>query len=66
LVDHFIKDMGIALEESRRMGLALPGLALAHQLYEKVRSFGHGRSGTHALMIALEDLSHITMNTQTT
>jgi hypothetical protein len=28
-VEHFIKDMGIALEESRRMGLCLPGLALA-------------------------------------
>ena len=32
-VEHFIKDMGIALEEARRMGLALPGLALAEQLY---------------------------------
>jgi 3-hydroxyisobutyrate dehydrogenase len=65
-VEHFIKDMEIALEESRRMGLTLPGLALAYQLYEKVRSLGHGRSGTHALMIALEDLSQITMSTPTT
>ena len=32
-IDHFIKDLGIALEEARRMGLALPGLALAEQLY---------------------------------
>ena len=31
-VEHFIKDMGIALDESRRMGLSLPGLALAQQL----------------------------------
>jgi 3-hydroxyisobutyrate dehydrogenase len=44
----------------------LPGLALVYQLYEKVQSLGHGRSGTHALMIALEDLSQITMSTQTT
>jgi 3-hydroxyisobutyrate dehydrogenase len=58
-VEHFVKDMGIALEESRRTGLTLPGLALVHQLYEKVQTLGHGRSGTHALMIALEDLSHI-------
>ena len=58
-VEHFIKDMGIALEESRRRRLTLPGLTLAHQLYEKVQALGHGRSGTHALMLALEDLSHI-------
>ena len=32
-VEHFLKDLGIALAESRRMGLALPGLALAEQLY---------------------------------
>jgi 3-hydroxyisobutyrate dehydrogenase len=56
-VEHFIKDMGIALEEARRRRLTLPGLALAHRLYEKVRALGHGRSGTHALMLALEDLS---------
>src|ERR671935_3084808 len=32
-VEHFIKDMGIALEESKQMGLTMPGLALANQLY---------------------------------
>ena len=32
-VEHFLKDMGIALAEARRMKLALPGLALAEQLY---------------------------------
>ena len=65
-VEHFIKDMGIALEEAKRMGLTLPGLTLVHQLYEKLRSLGHGRSGTHALMIALEDLSHTTVHISTT
>ena len=52
-VEHFIKDMGIALAESRRMGLALPGLALAHQLYVAVKAQGYGRNGTHALELAL-------------
>ncbi len=56
-VDHFIKDMGIALKEAERMGIALPGLALVHQLYLAVRAQGHGRKGTHALMLALEHLS---------
>jgi len=56
-VEHFIKDMGIALAEAERMGIALPGLALVHQLYLIVRAQGHGRSGTQALMIALEEMS---------
>lgn len=58
-VEHFIKDMGIALAEAERMNLCLPGLALAKQLYEAVRAQGLGRKGTHALMIALERLSNI-------
>ena len=61
-VEHFIKDMGIALEEAKRMGLVLPGLTLVHQLYQTVQSLGHGRSGTHALMLALEALAHIHVN----
>jgi 3-hydroxyisobutyrate dehydrogenase len=56
-VEHFIKDMGIALKESARMGLFLPGLALAHQLYLAVKAQGHGKLGTQALMLALEQMS---------
>jgi 3-hydroxyisobutyrate dehydrogenase len=56
-VEHFVKDMGIALDDARRMGLTLPGLALAHELYRTVIALGHGRSGTHALFLALEALS---------
>jgi len=58
-VEHFIKDMGIALKEAERMNLCLPGLALAKQLYEAVRAQGYGRKGTHALMMALEAMSGI-------
>ncbi len=61
-VEHFIKDMGLALEEANRMGLVLPGLTLVHQLYQTVQTLGHGRSGTHALILALENLSHIRVN----
>ena len=59
IVEHFIKDMGIALEEARRMHLALPGLALVHQLYVAVQAQGHGRDGTHALVLAIEHLNKI-------
>src|SRR5205823_4975214 len=58
-VEHFIKDMGIALDEARRMGLSLPGLALANQLYLAVQAQGYGRKGTHALLLALEQLSNV-------
>lgn len=58
-VEHFLKDMGIALQESRRMNLALPGLALAEQLYRAVAAHGHARSGTQSLMLALAGLSAI-------
>ncbi|UUO06504.1 NAD(P)-dependent oxidoreductase [Blastopirellula sp. J2-11] len=58
-VEHFIKDMGIALAEARRMGIALPGLALAEQLYQGVKSQGHGRDGTQALFLALSQLSGV-------
>ncbi|MFO0892008.1 MAG: NAD(P)-dependent oxidoreductase [Isosphaeraceae bacterium] len=59
-VEHFLKDMGIALAESRRMKLALPGLALAEQLYRAVDAQGYGRKGTQALLLALADISRST------
>ena len=58
IVEHFLKDMAIALAEADRMHIVLPGLALAHQLYGAVRAQGHGRRGTQALMLALEQLSN--------
>lgn len=58
-VAHFIKDMGIALEEAGRMNLCLPGLALVHQLYLAVAANGGGQSGTQALMLALESMSQV-------
>ncbi len=58
-VEHFIKDMGIALQEAAAVGLSLPGLALVHQLYLAVQAQGHGRSGTHALMLALKTLNGV-------
>ncbi|MBV8953661.1 MAG: NAD(P)-dependent oxidoreductase [Solirubrobacterales bacterium] len=57
-IDHFIKDLGIALSEARRMNLSLPGTALAEQLYVAARSQGLGQKGTHALAVALAQLSN--------
>ncbi len=44
-VEHFLKDMGIALAEARRMKLSLPGLALSEQLYRAVEAQGYARQG---------------------
>ena len=62
-VEHFIKDMAIALDEARRLDLALPGLALVNQLYLALKAQGHGRLGTQALMLALEQLSNTEVKT---
>ncbi|ETV88440.1 hypothetical protein H257_00049 [Aphanomyces astaci] len=60
MVEHFLKDLGIALKESQAMGLSLPGLALANQLFVAVQSQANGgRLGTQALMLALEKLNDI-------
>lgn len=57
-VEHFIKDMKIALAESKRMGLTLPGLELALKFYQELEAMGHGRKGTHALMLVLEKMNN--------
>jgi 3-hydroxyisobutyrate dehydrogenase len=62
MVEHFIKDMGIALAESKRMGLSMPGLALAHQLYISLAARGHKRDGTHALELALASMAGLDWN----
>jgi 3-hydroxyisobutyrate dehydrogenase len=58
-VDHFIKDMDIALSEARRMNLAVPGTSLAHELYVGLKAHGGGQKGTHALLLQLARLSNI-------
>jgi len=56
-IDHFVKDMGIALDECRRMNLKLPGLTMVHSLYQQAQQMGHGRKGTQALFLALDELN---------
>jgi len=58
-VEHFEKDLGIALDECSRMGASMPGLALVRQFYVALKAQGHGRKGYHALMLVLEQLSAV-------
>jgi 3-hydroxyisobutyrate dehydrogenase len=58
-VQHFVKDLGIALAEARRLGLCLPGLVLADQLYLSLMAHGHALDGTQALHLALAQMSNV-------
>lgn len=58
-VEHFVKDMGIALAESRRMNLCLPGLALAEQLYHSLIAHGGAENGTQALIRTVAEMSSL-------
>lgn len=57
VIEHFVKDLGIVLAESERMGLRLPGAALAAELYRSAVEQGRARSGTQALVHAVAGLS---------
>ncbi|MCY3925075.1 MAG: NAD(P)-dependent oxidoreductase [bacterium] len=63
-VEHFVKDMGIALAEADRMGLHLPGLRLASEFYERLMDADRGRLGTQSLILALAELSDLDWTTR--
>lgn len=48
-IKHFIKDMQIAIDESKAMGLELVGLQLSKKLYDILAMNGEENSGTQAL-----------------
>jgi 3-hydroxyisobutyrate dehydrogenase len=58
MIDHFVKDLGIALEEAEAMHLSLPGLALVKQMYISLLAMDHGRLGIQALYLVLKKLSN--------
>jgi 3-hydroxyisobutyrate dehydrogenase len=51
MIEHFLKDLSIALAEADRMGLALPGATQARKLYAQLVGEGHARDGTQALAL---------------
>jgi len=56
-IKHFIKDMGIAMEDSKRMGLDLKGLELAMSFYEMARKENYEEDGTQALFKVLSKMN---------
>lgn len=48
-IEHFIKDLSIAINEAEQMQLPLPGLTLAKKLYDRMAEEGLQRDGTQGL-----------------
>jgi 3-hydroxyisobutyrate dehydrogenase len=49
MIEHFLKDLRIVLEESKQMNLTLRGIALAEELYAAAAEQGYAKNGTQAL-----------------
>ena len=62
-VEHFVKDLGIVLDECRRMKLSVPGVALAYQMYELMMAQDKGRNGTQGLLETLEEVNRTVVRT---
>jgi 3-hydroxyisobutyrate dehydrogenase len=48
-VEHFLKDLSIALDEADKNKLDMPALSLAKRLYSELVANGYGRNGTQVL-----------------
>lgn len=54
-VKHFIKDMKLAIEESQKMGLYMPGLLKAKEVYDALSEAGYDDNGTQAVIQLLKN-----------
>ncbi|WP_239724880.1 MULTISPECIES: NAD(P)-dependent oxidoreductase [unclassified Mammaliicoccus] len=54
-VKHFIKDMKLAIEESEKMGLYMPGLLKAKEVYDALSEAGYDDNGTQAVIQLLKN-----------
>jgi 3-hydroxyisobutyrate dehydrogenase len=58
-VEHFVKDLGIALDECKRMGIALPGMSQSTQFFHAYVAQGGAKRGTHGLIEVLEKMNNM-------
>jgi 3-hydroxyisobutyrate dehydrogenase len=58
-IKHYVKDMGIALDEARRANLSLPGLSLVYQFYLAAKALDLENLGTQALYKVLAQINHL-------
>jgi 3-hydroxyisobutyrate dehydrogenase len=60
MIDLLNKDLKIVRRESESLGLPLPAIALAAELFRAAGALGHGRDGTQAVSRAYERLAAMT------
>lgn len=65
-VAHFVKDLGICLDSCRELGIALPGLGLASQLYNSLAAYNEQQLGIQALVKVLERMNNRNIISQST
>ena len=54
-----IKDLGIALNEAKRMGIEMPGTELAHKLFNGMKEQGLEKKGMHGVLLILEQMCNV-------
>jgi len=57
-VKYFVNELETILNESYKMGIALPGLSLAKQLYLALKAQGNELKGIQSIILALESLNN--------
>lgn len=57
-VKYFVCDLENALKESYKMGISLPGLSLAKQLYLSLKAQGNENKGIQSLLLAFESFNN--------
>lgn len=57
--EHFFKDMGIAIEECKRMDLKLKGLETTYEFFKIMKDQGLERKGHHGILLVLEKINNV-------
>jgi 2-hydroxy-3-oxopropionate reductase len=65
MIDLMHKDLNIVLRTAEEMKITLPVTSLVNEMYKSLQSEGEGKSGTQALVKALERLTGIRVGKQT-
>ena len=58
-VEHFVKDLGIAIAECKRMEITLPGMTQASKFFDTYIEQGGAREGTQGFLQVLEKLNNV-------
>ncbi|AEB06554.1 3-hydroxyisobutyrate dehydrogenase [Coriobacterium glomerans PW2] len=55
MVKHFLKDLGLAIQDAEEHEVSLPGTETAFSLYDMLETIGGGQRGTQAISLLYQD-----------